>query len=390
MRVCRIVTVPITFSTLLRLQVKQILESGIDLTLVSSPGPELDEICRSVPVRCYPIRLARTPFPREDMVSLAKLFRFFFQERFDIVHSSTPKAGLLTALAGAAARVDIRMHTYTGQVWTELRGPKRWVTRKSDRLIGRLDTHLYADSHSQRDFLISERIVPSGKINVLGAGSISGVDLRRFDPAIMAQSRANMRTQLGVAQQSVVIVFVGRVTKDKGIIELIGAFQRLRAKYDEIDLVIVGPLEPERDPLPPEILTRIAMDSHIHMVGFVSQPEQYFALADIFCLPSYREGFGSVAIEAGALCLPTVATRVTGLVDAVVDGVTGILVPPKDEGSLARSLETLIDAPDLRVRMGQAARQRAVSHFDTAVVNQSVVDEYIRLAGSRIGVSLKE
>ena len=383
LRLCRIVTVPVTFATLLRQQIKCIVDAGIDLTLVSSPGPELDEIGRTTPVRCQAIAMARKPAPARDVRALVALTRFLYRERFDIVHSSTPKAGLLAALAGRAAQVPVRIHTYTGQAWVELSGPVRWIARECDRLIGWLDTHSYADSHSQQEFLIAEGLVKASKITVLGAGSISGVDLRRFDPALAASVRASIRHQLGIAEMSLVIVFVGRVTRDKGIVELLDAFRMLRKCCGDIHLVLVGPFEPERDPLPPETLEDLSADAHIHAVGFVRRPEEYLAAGDVFCLPSYREGFGSVVIEAGAMSLPAVTTQVTGLVDAIVDGETGILVPSKDTVALMEALKTMIESPELRHRMGQAARERARSHFDARVVNQAMVDEYYRLLGTK-------
>jgi glycosyltransferase involved in cell wall biosynthesis len=382
LRLCRVVTVPTFFSSALPQQLKQILESGIDVTLVSSAGPELEELARTLSVRCHPISIARQPAPASDLRALWKLTRFFQQERFDIVHSSTPKAGLLAALAGAATRRPIRIHTYTGQVWTEMRGAARGLVREADRLIGRLVTHAYADSHSQRDFLIAEGLVGATKIDVLGAGSISGIDLRRFDPSLSARLRAGKRERLGIPSTALLIVFVGRITRDKGITELVEAFRLLRREHEDIHLLLVGPFESGRDPMTEATLREVAANAAIHAVGFVSQPEEYLAAADIFCLPSYREGFGSVVLEAGAMKLPAVATRVTGLVDGVVDGETGLLVPAKDVGALVRALQSMIESPDLRQRMGEAARKRVVKCFDGAVINRAVVDEYFRLAST--------
>ena len=380
LRLCRIVTVPITFASLLRKQIDHILAAGIDLALVSSSGPELDELCSSLPVRCFAIPMVRKTSPMLDLRALLALTRYFRRERFDIVHSSTPKAGLLTALAGRAAHIPVRIHTYTGQVWVELHGLMRWMTRESDKLIARLNTHCYADSYSQRNFLVDERIVDAQRISVLGEGSLSGVDLERFDPTLPTWRRAETRKRLGLAETSVVIIFVGRVTRDKGVTELIEAFRTLQQRYKDIDLVLAGPYESIRDTLPTGSLKELSTNTHIHSVGFASRPEEYLAIADVFCLPSYREGFGSVVIEAGAMNLPSVATRVTGLVDSVVDGETAILVPPKDAIALARALKEMIESADLRHQMGRAARQWVVQHFDAAVINRAVVDEYFRLA----------
>lgn len=381
LRLCKIVTVPLTFTWFLRKQIERILEAGIDVALVSSPGRDLDELCSSLPVRCFRIPMERKTAPMHDLRALLALTRYFRRERFDIVHSYTPKAGLLTALAGRAAHVPVRIHTYTGQVWVELHGIMRWMTRESDKLIAQLNTHCYADSYSQRNLLVDELIVDAQKISVLGEGSVSGVDLERFNPSLPTWKRAETRKQLGIAETSLVVIFVGRVTRDKGVTELIEAFRTLQQFYKDVDLVLVGPYESIRDTLPTEILKEISANAHIHSVGFTSCPEEYLAIADIFCLPSYREGFASVIIEAGAMNLPSVATRVTGLIDSVVDGETGILVPPKDPMAVARALKKMIESADLRQRMGWAARQWVVQHFDARVINRAVVDEYFRLAG---------
>ena len=383
-RVCRIVTVPQTFSTLLRKQITCVADAGIDLTLVSSPGPELDAIALAAPgVNCRAIPMTRGPSPLRDGRSLLTLTRLFRERRFDIVHSSTPKAGLLTALAGVAARTPVRIHTFTGQVWVELHGLIRWVSRQSDGLIVRLDSFTYADSASQRDFLVAQGLVSPHKISVLGPGSISGVDLHRFAAERVPEVRAEVRRELGIGQDVAVIVFVGRVTRDKGVAELVDAFRALRQHNPDVVLLVVGPRESERSPLPPAVLDELSNGRNTRSIGFTARPEDYMAAGDVFCLPSYREGFGSVVIEAAALGLPAVATRIVGLVDAVVEGVTGLLVPPKDPASLAAALDKLISSVRLRRQFGEAARQRATAQFDASVVDRLVIDEYLRLASGQ-------
>ncbi len=381
-RVCRAVTVPFTFGTLLREQLKYVAQHGIDVTLVSSPGPVLEQIGKSLNVCYHPVAMARKPEPRHDFVALLSLTRLFRERRFDIVHSSTPKAGLLTALAGALARVPVRIHTFTGQVWVGIQGFSRVMMRQCDWLIGHLDTHCYADSASQSDFLINERLVGASRISVLGAGSISGVDLERFNPNLFGEGHASAaRRELGVSEKSLVILYVGRLTKDKGIRELVSAFRLLQTGKKDVDLILVGPFEPERDPLPRETLDELSNNPRIHVVGFSQEPEKYIGAADVFCLPSYREGFGSVVIEAAAMGVPAVVSRVVGLVDAVVDGKTGLLVPPKETNALRSALMKLLSEPETRFRMGCAARSRAVRDFDSRIVNRLVVEEYNKLAG---------
>lgn len=378
-RICRIVTVPLTFATLLHDQIQFLARRGLSMTLLSSSEPLLFQVAQDLGVEHQTVGLVRKIDPFRDLGALFKMAAIFRRGAYAIAHSSTPKAGLIAALAGRLARVPIRLHTYTGQVWVEKMGLSRWVLKTCDTLIARLDTHCYADSRSQLEFLVREKVVPRSKISVLGDGSISGVDLGRFNPeSVLPGTRTEIRNALGIPESGSVIIFVGRVTRDKGVCELVTAFAMLQDRYPDLHLILVGPFEPERDPLPAEILRQIEAHPYIHSIGFRKDVERYLAASDIFCLPSYREGFGSVIIEAGAMGLPSVATRVVGLVDAVIAGETGLLVPTKDIRALEEALERLIVDTNLRHRMGEAARTRSVDFFDADRVNELVRKEYFR------------
>jgi glycosyltransferase involved in cell wall biosynthesis len=384
MKICRVATVPITFQTLYREQIEYLSQQEFDLTLVSSPGPALEEVAKASQLKFVPVKMAREPNPSRDLISLCSLVKLFLSQRFDLVHSTTPKAGLLVALAGILARVPIRIHTFTGQVWLSLNGFSRRLVRRCDWIISHLNTCCYADSVSQHDFLINEGLVPASKISVLGPGSVGGVNFNRFRPEIYSGKRALItKREMGISDKALVILFVGRVTKDKGIVELVEAFQRLQKNQSNIELILIGPFEPERDPLPDHTLNQINKNNKIHAVGFSAEPERYMGAADVFCLPSYREGFGSVVIEAGAMELPTVACNVIGLIDAVVDGDTGFLVPPKNIETLSAALAKLLSTPEIRDRMGKKARQRAIREFDSQLINRLVAQEYRKLVAAK-------
>lgn len=376
-RLCRVVTVPMTFKTLLYDQLKYLAEHGVELTLVSSPDSVLDDIGRSLNVTCCPVVMSREPDILRDARSLVALIRLFATRRFDIVHSVTPKAGLVTAIAGAVTGIPIRIHTYTGQVWAEMRGIPRRILKGCDWLIAHLNTLCFTDSESQRQHLVQEGIIPESGIAVLGAGSIAGVDLKRFNPDLWRGAPGTAtRRELAISDQALVIVFVGRVQRDKGIAELVAAFSALRARDMNVELVVVGPLELDRAPVPGEVQSELAGNPHIHLVGFSLLPEKYLGIADVLCLPSYREGFGSVVIEAAAMGVPAVACRVTGLVDAVRDGETGLLVPARDPVSLADALQELLSSVEMRERMGRAAQERAVREFDAQIAHQRLLESY--------------
>jgi glycosyltransferase involved in cell wall biosynthesis len=380
MRICRVATVPFFVLHHLRTQLLDLAAAGHEVLVIASPGTGAAEVAKLPDVVFHPIAIERPIAPLRDLIALWRLFRLLRRLRPDILHSTTPKAGLLCAIAGLLAWVPVRLHTFTGQAWAELSGPLLWIAQACDWLIVRLNTRCYADSMSQREFLIELGLGTPGRLAVLGAGSLAGVDLRLFDPARLLPGVQNTREQLGLAVDARVICFIGRVTRDKGVVELVAAFASLYERFPDLALVVVGPLEPERDPLPPATLARLRDDPRIHLIGYDPAPERYLALSTLLCLPSYREGFGNVVIEAAALGVPAVGTDIIGLRDAIVDADTGILVPVKDARALAAALAGLLeDEPRCR-RMGAAARARVLAQFDSSVVNRRLMEEYSALA----------
>jgi glycosyltransferase involved in cell wall biosynthesis len=256
-----------------------------------------------------------------------------------------------------------------------MQGFSGWVTKKCDWLITKLNTQCYADSFSQREFLLEQDISTPENIKVLGNGSFAGVDRSIFNKSIL-HYKSEYRNSIDISKDAKVISFIGRVNRDKGIVELTHAFLELYMEDAGYHLILAGPFEPDLDPLPRDILNTIREHSNIHVIGYTDNPEKYLAMSDIFCLPSYREGFGSIVIEAAAIGIPCVATRIVGLVDAVIDGETGLLVPPKDAGALSSALRALMNNDELRVSMGESAEIRAARLFDSNIVNTNLMDEY--------------
>ncbi|MDI9817776.1 MULTISPECIES: glycosyltransferase family 4 protein [unclassified Legionella] len=378
-RIARVSTVPLFIFTLLRTQVEAIVDAGADVTIITSPD-DLQESMESIEdCRFLTLNIDREIRPFSDLISLVKLIKLFRKEQFDIVHSNTPKAGLLCAIAAKLTGVPIRLHSFTGQPWVTMSGMKRLVVKFCDKLIALLNTYCYADSPSQSDFLIQHKIIDRRKISVLGSGSIAGVDLARFDKSNFSiLENKNTRISLGIKDDELVLLFLGRITKDKGIFELIESFSQLLKEKHNIVLLIVGPFE---QGIEQEIraYAKHLGDEKIVFAGFSSQPENYMAIADILCLPSYREGFGTVVIEAAAMELPTVGTRIYGLTDAIVDGETGLLVEPKDVLQLTEALKAIILDNELRLKMAKNARERVVREFDSKKFDILIVNEYEKL-----------
>lgn len=330
----------------------------------------IDKLVQNVSYVDIPI--ARAISPLRDIVSLFKLIHFFRSHQFTLVQSITPKAGLLSMLAAWICQVPIRVHVFTGQVWVTRGGFSRWYLRSFDRLIAMLATSLLADSPSQKQFLVAEGIASALDIQVLADGSICGVDTSRFKPS--AEAKKNIRAQLEIPDMATVALFMGRLKKDKGVLDLAGALGGLDSRINNLYLVFVGP---DEDCLREQILHLVASrKSQVRFVGSVNNPEDFFAAADFLCLPSYREGFGLVTIEAAAIGIPTLASRIYGITDAIVDGVTGILHEPGDLAGIAAGLRTMIVSPEIRLSMGGAAQKRALELFPASRIVNAQLSYY--------------
>jgi glycosyltransferase involved in cell wall biosynthesis len=349
------------------------LSRTYDVSVACSIGTGEDLAAWLPGVQVFPVAISRQIDPIADARSLLALMHLFRRESFDVVHSITPKAGLLAMMAARLNGVPHRIHCFTGQVWATRSGMSRRILKFADRVTAANANHVICDSHSQREFLLGEQV--TARVDVLANGSISGVDVERFKPD--ADRRSEVRGRLGIPSDACTLLFVGRLNVDKGIRDLAQAFIRLARGHTNVWLLIVGPdeagmateveaiLEPARD--------------RTRRIDYTSTPEHYMAAADVFCLPSYREGFGSVVIEAAACGIPSVASRIYGLTDAVLDGRTGLLHAPGDIGDLTSCLERLLSDPALRRRFGTAALQRAREKFAHPIVVEALAAYYQRI-----------
>lgn len=380
-RIARISTVPFFVHSQLSTQLKDISLSGGEVYIITSPAkPYEEEIIFDTMHSLIEVEIPRKIDFLNDFKALITLYITFKSRDFNILHSTTPKAGLLSSIAGFFARVPVRIHTFTGQTWVDKKGLNRKFFKFLDWMTVKLNHHCYADSESQMKFLISEGICSESDISVLGSGSLAGVNLDRFREDIFSkESKMDLRESLNIREESLVIIFVGRITKDKGVVELLTAFKILLSNGIDVSLLLVGPIDED------VTIDGVTLDSYICnaegiiSIGFTSTPEIYLSISDVFCLPSYREGFGTVIIESAAMGIPSVASNIYGLSDAVQDGETGILVEVKSVDSLVNALTLLVTDHKLRESMGQSAKNRAVSSFDSKKVNSLVINEYIRL-----------
>ncbi|WP_447590782.1 glycosyltransferase family 4 protein [Aquipseudomonas campi] len=375
-RLCFITTVPMAVSAFLRLHIER-LADDYDVFVISNYGTE--PLPDDERVTYLNVPLAREISPLVDLKALFSLVGLFRRYRFDVVHSVTPKAGLLGMLAARLAGVPVRIHWFTGQVWVTRTGLGRFILKSADRLIAAAASHLLADSPSQRDFLVVERVCREGRIEVIGDGSICGVDGERFCPDPFARER--VRDEHGIPADALVVLFLGRLNTDKGLREMAQAMVQLDGQFPDLHWLIAGPDEGGMVEHIRSVAGRLG--ERLHFQGFTREPEAYMAAADIFCLPSYREGFGSSVLEAAAAGVPSVATRIYGLTDAVEDGVSGLLVPPANVPELTVALRRLIEDGALRATMGEAARTRALLRFSRERVVGGLSDFYVRVFAQR-------
>lgn len=307
-----------------------------------------------------------------DVKSLFQLFSIFRKFRPIAVHSITPKAGLLAMIAGAVYGVPNRWHTFTGQVWATKQGFARRVLKIMDRLIAFSASQVFADSMSQCRLLCYEGVVREGGISVLGSGSIAGVDLERFRPDVSVRTR--VRQKMRVGDKSCVFLFIGRLVRDKGVFDLINAFKEVAEVTQQVELWMVGP---DEDGLVPK-LREVAGDCQatIRWLGRTKTPENFMAAADVLVLPSYREGFGSVIIEAAACGVPAIAYHIDGVIDALEDGNSGLLVEVGQVMAFAEAMKSLAFNDEIRQCLGSQARERAVSDFNSHSVTKAWTDFY--------------
>lgn len=323
------------------------------------------------------IKVVNIPLERKisiskDLRTLRMLIKYFSAAKFLSVHSLTPKAGLLGMSAAIIAKIPNRYHTFTGQIWVTRKGVYRFFFKKIDWLIAQLATFTMADSTSQIKFLLKEGVCKKEKIGILGSGSISGVDPHIFKSN--QSLREQMRRKFLVSEEACLFLYVGRLSKDKGIDDLLHAFTELRKKFESIALWVVGPDEEgiasslkSRDP---------ELYSSIHWFGLSFTPEIYMAAADVLLLPSYREGFGTVIIEAASCSLPTVAYKIDGVIDAIVDGRTGLLVRKGDVRDFRNKMEVLYRDSRLRLKLGALAQKRVSEGFSGEQVTKAWLDFY--------------
>jgi lipopolysaccharide/colanic/teichoic acid biosynthesis glycosyltransferase/glycosyltransferase involved in cell wall biosynthesis len=354
---------------------KHLRAAGVEPILLSSPGVHLNEVSEKEKVTNIAIPMERQIAPIRDLVSLSRLYRTVRRIRPTIVDASTPKAGLLMGVAAWLARVPCRVYTLRGLRLETARGLKRAILWTAEWLACGCSHRVVCVSPSLRARAIGLKLVSPEKATVLAKGS-GGVDLTRFSPANRKSPETEcLRSKLEIPSGAPVLGYVGRFVKDKGIRQLVEAFQQLRGTYPDLRLLLVGDFE-QGDPVESEVRRYIESEAAIIRAGFVSDTAPYYPLMDVLALPTYREGFPGVPLEAQASGIPVVTTTATGAIDSIIDGATGFLVPVGDVDALTSAVGKLLADPELRARMGNAGRQRMERDFHPEVIWDALVHLY--------------
>ncbi|TWT70526.1 N,N'-diacetylbacillosaminyl-diphospho-undecaprenol alpha-1,3-N-acetylgalactosaminyltransferase [Crateriforma conspicua] len=382
-RLVHILTSGISAWGLLRGQLSYLKESGFDVTVIASPGTKLQQVADREGIGIAGVQMKRAPALIHDLRSLKELTHTLKRLDPHIVHFSTPKAGLLGSLAAYRLQTPIRIYTLRGLRADGFVGLKARTFSALEHIPCRISHRTVCVSESLKLRAEQLRICARNKLHVLSPQSSNGIDCSRFRNTSESQfAGSQLRFDLGIPSHSPVIAFIGRLHIEKGIVELIDAYDTLKHIFPNLILLLVGPKETYQG-LPRHIENRIECDQQIISTGMLEDTVSAYAASDIVALPTYREGFPNVALEAAAMERPIVACKVTGCVDAVHDGVTGTLVPPRDSVSLCRALQRYLESPSMRRAHGESARRRVESQFSNVEVWRSIRIMYEELLSER-------
>lgn len=372
-KICFVVTVSMTVDQFLRFGFEKFHANGFEVHVIA----DMDEdYVQTLPeyVHALPLKMSRGIDPRGLFSAISQMTQYFKQEKFDIVQYSTPNASLYASVAAKRAKIPVRLYCQWGMVYLGFTGLKRTVFKTIEKTVCRLSTDVQPDSKGNLEFCRKNKFYNEEKSRIVWNGSANGLDLKKYDYRKREQFRKEIRQQYGIADDTVVLGFLGRVGRDKGFNELMSAFRLLNEKYKNIKLLYVGPNE-KPDTVDPHLLAYFdACEDIIYTGGWVDDTERYYAAMDVFLFPSYREGFGSVVIEAESMGVPVVVTDIPGPQNGMVEGVTGFKVPPKTVEPLVEKASLFIENKQLREQCGEAAAAFAAENFDSEVLLEKIIE----------------
>lgn len=372
-KIIRATTVPTSLETFCKDQLRE-LNERYEVVAVSSPLPELEAVEQREGVRTVGVKMERHISIKSDLKSLWQMYRLFHRERPWMVHSMTPKAGLVCMVAAWLNGVPRRVHTFTGLVWPTATGLGRVILKTTDRILCACATHIIPEGNGVKNDLIEGGITRK-PMKVLANGNVRGIDLEHYCRSEEVMKQASVIRIEGV----ITFVFIGRVVGDKGIHELVDAFVKVNNKYHNTRLILVGRMEPELDPLAEA--TQQIIDTHqgIETVGSQKDVRPWLAASDVLVFPSYREGFPNVVIEAGAMGLPSIVSNINGCNEIILPGENGVIVPPRNADALYSAMVDMLNDAEKREQMAGKARELIASRYDCHIVRRALYDFYSSL-----------
>lgn len=375
-KLIRVTTVPQSLQILLKGQLR-FMNNYFQVIAISSPGLSLQKVGENEEVKVVSLKMTRVISPIKDLKALFQLILLFIKERPDIVHTHTPKAGILGMLAAYMTGVPHRLHTVAGLPLLETKENRRRLLDFVEKVTYACATRIYPNSFGLLDIILANKYTKKDKLKVIGNGSSNGIDTLEFDPgSVSVETCQNLREGLGIERNDFIFLFVGRVVSHKGINELVQAFIYVNRNYPESHLIIVGAGESCLDPLDPEINKLMLEHRHIHALGYQSKVVNYFALADVLVFPSYREGFPNVVMQAASMQLNCIVSNVNGCNEIIKDGENGWVVPPKNVDKLRERMEWCIDHKDQSRQMGLKGRNFMQTYFERRFVWNEILSEY--------------
>ena len=379
-KLIRITTVPLSLKVLLKGQLRFMASNGFDVKGVSSEGEELREVHENEGIAVEAITMSRKITPFQDLKSLWEMWNFLRKEKPQIVHTHTPKAGIIGMLAARLAGVPHRLHTVAGLPLMEATGTKRKILNFVEKLTYSSATRVYPNSKGLYDFILQNNFTQSNKLKIIANGSSNGINTTFFSPAQVSEiEKVALREKLNIHSDDFVFVFVGRIVSDKGINELIKAFSELQTVENKpagIKLLLVGGLENDLDPLNPETLAEINQNKDIISVGFQQDVRSFFAIADALVFPSYREGFPNVVMQAGAMGLPSIVSDINGCNEIIIEGENGLIIPSKNVEKLKEKMLTLAKDKNLYTKLKGNSRRMIENRYEQSVVWNALLEEY--------------
>jgi glycosyltransferase involved in cell wall biosynthesis len=372
----RLTTVPLSLDKLLEGQMR-FMNTYFDVTAISSDKEYLERIGKKENIKVYNLEMTRRITPFKDLVAVARLYRFIKKNRPLIIHTHTPKAGLIGIFAAWMARVPIRLHTVAGLPLMEATGFKRKVLNFTERLTYYCANKVYPNSKNLQEFIIASRFCKPSKLKVIGNGSSNGIDTNYFKSNELTLTEANkLKAKLALTEANFVFLFIGRLVKDKGIEELVEAFLIINKQYSHTRLLLVGPFEPERDPLSNKCLSEIENNTFILTSGYQKDVRPYLQISQALVFPSYREGFPNVPMQAGCFNLPCIVSDINGCNEIIEPGVNGLIVPVKDSVALHNAMELIVTDEVLYAQLKHNSRRLIVERYDQVHFWSLLFDEY--------------